>query len=281
MMYRKMELTDIPAGLSLCRSAGWNQLHRDWEIFLLLNSEGNRVCTNDQGKVVGTVTTIKYGNNFAWIGMVLVDPSHQRQGIGLKLMEEAMIILKNEDSVKLDATPAGRQVYLKLGFKDEYPLSRMLAQSVNVDQLVPPTAVQLTVDDLASVALLDDHIFGANRMAILKWMFDNASELAFKITDNNNLTGYCFGRYGYRFTHIGPVVAANLTAAKSLVSAALKRCQNKPVILDILHHDKAWSQWIKALGFSELRPFIRMYKGANRWPGCPKNQFAILGPEFG
>src|SRR5690348_15826102 len=106
MTFRKMERTDIPAGLSLCRSAGWNQLSRDWELFLSLDPEGNRVCLHDDGSVVGTVTTIRYNKHFAWIGMVLVDPAHQRKGIGLQLLEQACHILKNENCVKLDATPA-------------------------------------------------------------------------------------------------------------------------------------------------------------------------------
>ena len=35
--FRQMESADIPAGLSLCRAAGWNQLSRDWELFLRLS----------------------------------------------------------------------------------------------------------------------------------------------------------------------------------------------------------------------------------------------------
>jgi hypothetical protein len=66
-----------------------------------------------------------------------------------------------------------------------------------------------------------------------------------------------------------------------LVSAALERCGNNPVILDVPHHNESWSTWIRMLGFSELRPFIRMYRGNNDWPGLPANQYAILGPEFG
>ena len=31
---------DIPAGLSLCRTAGWNQTKEDWELFLHLSPEG-------------------------------------------------------------------------------------------------------------------------------------------------------------------------------------------------------------------------------------------------
>ncbi|HEY5747364.1 MAG TPA: GNAT family N-acetyltransferase [Chryseolinea sp.] len=276
-----MERTDIPSGLSLCRSANWNQLSRDWEIFLTLDPEGSRVCVDDDENVIGTVTTLRYSNHFAWIGMVLVDPAHQRKGIGLKLLEQALEILKNEDSVKLDATPAGRQVYVKLGFEDEYALSRMWTASLNTQYLVSSTATALEYDDLDSVGLLDQRVFGADRMRQLRWMLEGAPELAFKVGAGDQLGGYCFGRPGYRFTQIGPVVATNAEIARELVSAALMRCGNKPVILDVPYHDESWNAWVRLLGFSELRPFVRMYKGNNRWPGVAGNQYAILGPEFG
>jgi GNAT superfamily N-acetyltransferase len=276
-----MERTDIPSGLSLCRSAAWNQLLRDWEIFLALDPEGSRVCVDDDDHVVGTVTTLRYSNHFAWIGMVLVDPAHQRKGIGFKLLEQALEILKDEESVKLDATPAGRQVYVKLGFEDEYRLSRMWTASLNTQHLVTSTATALEDVDLERVALFDKTVFGADRMALLRCMLDGAPELAFKVGMGDELKGYCFGRPGYRFTQIGPVVALNADVAKALVSAALIQCGNKPVVLDVPYHDESWSAWIRLLGFSELRPFVRMYKGKNLWSGVPGNQYAILGPEFG
>ncbi|AYB34478.1 GNAT family N-acetyltransferase [Chryseolinea soli] len=281
MRFRKMERQDVPSGLALCRSATWNQLARDWEIFLTLDPEGSRVCVDDDEHVIGTVTTLRYSNHFSWIGMVLVDPAHQRKGIGLKLLEQALEILKNEDSVKLDATPAGRQVYVKLGFKDEYRLSRMSTASLNTQHLVSSTATALGNDDLDSVGLFDQKVFGADRMPLLRWMREGAPDLAFKVGNGGQLRGYCFGRPGYRFTQIGPVVATDADVARELVSAALRHCGNIPVVLDVPHHDESWSAWIQLLGFSELRPFVRMYKGNNHWPGTPRNQYAMLGPEFG
>jgi len=281
MKFRKMKSTDIPSGLSLSRSANWNQLSRDWEIFLTLDPEGSVVCVDDDEKVIGTVTTLRYSSRFAWIGMVLVDPAHQRKGIGLKLLEQALNVLKNENSVKLDATPAGRQVYVKLGFQDEYKLSRMWIDSLNTRHLASSTATALEDDDLDSVGLFDRKVFGADRMPLLRWMREGAPELAFKVVVGDQLKGYCFGRPGYRFTQVGPVVATNTEVARDLVSAALTRCGNKSVILDVPYHDESWNAWVRLLGFSELRPFVRMYKGNNHWPGVPGNQYAILGPEFG
>jgi hypothetical protein len=55
----------------------------------------------------------------------------------------------------------------------------------------------------------------------------------------------------------------------------------QPFSLDAALHDEEWLQWLASVGFIEQRPFYRMYRGANRFPGQPEKQFAILGPEFG
>ena len=108
--FREMSTADIDAGLRLCRASHWNQTARDWELFLKLSPHGCRVAVKD-GLVIGTVTTVRYEERFSWIGMVLVDPAERGQGIGSLLMSEAMDVLNDIPSIRLDATPAGHKVY--------------------------------------------------------------------------------------------------------------------------------------------------------------------------
>jgi GNAT superfamily N-acetyltransferase len=279
--FRTMRRDDIPAGLSLCRAAGWNQLARDWDLFLNVSPDDCRVAVDGSGKVVGTVTTVRYGDHFSWIGMVLVDPAIRRQGIGMKLLKESLQILKNEKTVKLDATPAGREVYLKLDFQDEYYLSRMHCPSVAT---IAPSGKQVRhskQDDLFKIFPYDHKVFGAKRDSVLGWIWKGASELSFVYERAGEIAGYCFGRHGQNHTHIGPVVAREESIAQELVAAVLKECSGKSVIIDAPHHTRAWLTWLQHNGFFEQRPFMRMFIGDNKWPGKPEQQFAILGPEFG
>ena len=272
IVYRKMTVDDIEAGLSLCRSAGWNQLKNDWQIFLQLNPDGNRVAVDESGKVIGTVTTITYEDHFSWIGMVLVDPSKKRQGIGTQLLHESLNILEKQETVKLDATAAGREVYLKLGFKDEYTLCRMMG---TISQGSQSDARPMNEKDFDSINEKDKKVFGANREDVLKKINKYYPEFSFV----KNNTAYCFGRKGYNFTQIGPIVADNMEDAKHLANAALNNISG-PVILDAMH-DSAFYHWLLSIGFTEQRKLIRMYLGKNTYAGLPGKQFAILGPEFG
>ena len=278
---RTMTLVDIHAGLSLCRQAGWNQLARDWELFLTLNPEGCRVALNETGTVVGTVTTLPYQDHFTWIGMVLVDPEHRRQGIGTQLLNEALQITGNDSTVKLDATPAGREVYLKLNFIDEYRIDRMYLNRPHANILPVTTARPARASDFPAIVKLDLDVFGADRRRVLESNFKGAPEYGFVIEAHDEVKGFCLGRPGYNFNHIGPVVAENTTEAIQLLSAALRVQEEKPVVMDILDHTSEWRSFVSSVGFVVLRPLLRMYRGSNEYAGIPKKQFAIVGPEFG
>jgi len=274
-----MKPDDIADGLKLCRKAKWNQLEADWQIFLHNSPDACMVATYKE-QIVGTVTTIRYGHSFSWIGMVLVDPDFRQQGIGQQLLQKALQLLQSEETVKLDATPQGREVYLKMNFVDEYPISRM--NMLHAEQIFHLTIARAILkDDLPLLIKFDSKIFGADRSSLLNWMREKAPGFAFLIEEGNEIKGYSMGRYGHDFIHIGPVIAENISIAKDLVYAALNKCAGSPVILDILHFEPEWIAWLKEIGFTEQRNFIRMFRGTNRFRGAPENQFAIIGPEFG
>jgi GNAT superfamily N-acetyltransferase len=281
IVFRTMQRPDIEAGLHLCRSARWNQTRRDWEMFLKLSPAGCRVAVKDEA-VIGTVTTVRYEDRFSWIGMVLVDPEERGQGIGTRLISEALDVLQDIPSIKLDATPAGCEVYRKLNFVDECRLSRMekMAPFDGLIQLDNP-ARPMTKEDLPFIAILDRQIFGADRRVILEWMFDGAPEYAWVIEREGQIAGYTFGRHGFNFEHLGPVVAHDQQTARRLVAACVGRQAGRKFILDASHYEPDWRVWLASIGFREQRPFIRMFYRDNPYPGLPAKQFGILGPEFG
>ena len=276
---RSFTPADIPAGLALCRAMQWNQLAIDWEMFLRLNPDS--CCAAFDGEaLVGTVATVSYDARFSWIGMMLVAPHMRRQGVGTMLMSNALEILQAQETVRLDATPVGREVYLKMGFVDEYPLHRMHATIAENEWLDSP-ARPMQREDLAKLRDLDFNVFGANRVQLLEWLRADAPEYAWVVDGPSGIAGYCLGRHGYSFEHLGPVIAPDLTTTQHLVSACLRHQIGKPFLVDATPHNTSWIPWLNSLGFTEQRLLMRMYRGANRYPGEPENQFSILGPEFG
>jgi ribosomal protein S18 acetylase RimI-like enzyme len=282
-----MNENDIGAGLSLCRHAGWNQVARDWELFLRLGANGCWVALAEAEsfsgeRIIGTVATIRYEQAFSWIGMVLVDPAFRGQGVGTQLLKKALQVPDPEKTMKLDATPAGRAVYLKLGFIDEYPLSRLVCKKIEpVGERKPSSVKPMQRDEMERIALFDRAVFGGSRGPLLDGLYEGAPQYAFRAEGPDEILGYCLGREGHHFTQIGPVIARNITTARELVAAALQQCNGRSVVLDVPEENTEWIEWLISLGFTLQRSFVRMYKGANAYPGITGFQFAITGPEFG
>jgi GNAT superfamily N-acetyltransferase len=281
VVIRPMTAADIVDGLRLCRASGWNQTARDWEQFLALEPRGARVAEIG-GRVAGTVATVRYSDRFGWIGMVLVDPDRRGRGIGTRLLDEGVALLADMPLARLDATPAGYGLYLKRGFTEEYRLRRL--QAVVPPAITKPrlsSARPMLAGDLPEVLALDEEVFGADRSAMLRWLWRGAPEYAWLARQSGRLQGYAFGRHGFAFEHLGPVIAIDDQAALQLVSACLGARVATAFVIDATLHSASWLQNLEELGFREQRPLIRMSRGHGRIPGDPSRQFAILGPEFG
>jgi len=271
---------DIPGGLRLCRLARWNQLEADWREMLSLSPQGGRVAIV-QGKIVGSVVTLNYDNRFAWVGMLLVDPDARGLGIGSELFRTSLEVFPGLDPIRLDATPQGRPVYQRFGFVDEYELVRMQRETLPPLEMLQDRDLQRMPSEVpAEVLDWDQEVFGADRAGVLQWAKSSAPEYAWTVRQEGSLEGYCFGRHGNNFEHVGPIVTRRFEVARQLLLACLGQYPEKRFILDVPLQREEWRSWLFQLGFSDQRPFTRMFKGENRYPGNPGQLWAILGPEF-
>lgn len=179
---RKMELSHMDSIMKLKDAEGWNQLEKDWALLINYKESINLVAVLDD-RIVGTVTAINYANTVAWIGMMLVDRDYRGRGISKLLLNDVIDKLKRCESIKLDATPAGRPVYLKIGFIDEYTLHRMTNPSVSKISLSdnPIETEKIKPANIPEVAEFDEIIFGADRTELIKGMYEGYPELAWLI----------------------------------------------------------------------------------------------------
>lgn len=278
---REMLISDMPELMRLKNDEGWNQTEQDWHVLITYKNSINLVAEIDD-KIIGTICAINYSNKIAWIGMMLVDKNYRRLGISKTLLSSAIEKLKDCKSVKLDATPVGRYVYEKIGFKDEYDINRLTNLSVKyINNEKSIKTVRITTSDLDEIAILDEKIFGANRFEILKYLFKNSPELAWTIKKKSKIVGFCFGRKGSKFTQIGPVYSSFDEEVKSLITSSANQLIGKPVVVDLLSDKDSIDLWLSENGFEKQRAFKRMYLNINPHPGVVENQYFISGPELG
>jgi GNAT superfamily N-acetyltransferase len=270
---------EIPDGLRLCRASGWNQQEQDWRLLLRLASGRFRVAIAD-GRVVATGGAALYGTQLAWICMILVDPDARGRGIGTRIFEEVLGLLDDIDVVGLDATPAGRSVYSKFGFREVEGLVRMAVRVTDSARTDVKGARKLTAAELGAICALDSEAFGADRGTLLAWALEQAPEYAWSLSEGGRLEAYCFGRRGHHSDHVGPVVAPSTEAALTLVSACLAHTTAECVIIDVPEGRNDWVAGLRHMSFEAQRPLTRMYR-ERAVLGRPELRFAIAGPELG
>ena len=280
-----MTEADLDGGLRLSRASGWNQTLGDWRTLLSLGPGLFRVAVRGSD-VVASGGAVCHGEDLAWICMILVRPDERGHGLGTRIFDEvleraqARVTAGRLRVIGLDATPAGRILYLKRGFVDGPSLVRLRRAPGTTSTTGGGKPVALTASDLEAVLVHDRSVFGADRGPVLRELAHSAPELARVVRDGDRVRGYCFGRHGEQADQLGPVVADDEALARELVLSALGVPRQRPLILDA----RALPRWLAALaelGFREERPLTRMYLGDARPTALPEHELGILGPEFG
>ncbi|MGH9432812.1 MAG: GNAT family N-acetyltransferase [Terriglobia bacterium] len=279
-----MAQRDIAAGMRLVKAAGWNQTEADWNRFLKAGSESCFVAESD-GEIWGTVATIVYENQLAWIGMVLVSPEHRGKGTGTLLMKRALEHLDSNGAltVKLDATPQGAPLYKRLGFTPEYEIERWVLEGSQRQWHAEPSFVRPEEGghDLEEIVKLDREAFGAGRGDLLRSLHRDAPELTAAVQTRATLAGYTLGRHGLHADHLGPWMARDQLAASKLLERFVRRSTARRIVVDCIESNLLARSLLQSSGFEYSRRLTRMVRGTNRQPGPSEILCAILGPEFG
>lgn len=290
---RTMTPADVAFGMRVKEQAGWNQTESDWRHLIEYEPEGVFVAEHAaSGRPVGTATTIRYGERFGWIGMILVDTRFRRRGIGTRLVNRCIEYLRDRgvETVKLDATPAGREVYLQLGFRDEWKLARFEGAAREADgslcPVEPGRGIQpMRQSDLGEVAAYDAPRFGADRSRVLAGYLAGWPETCHVLRRAGGVSGFVTARRGARAHQIGPCVASepgdNLALLRASLHTLAAARPGARVLMDVVTENDWARELAESVGLTQERPFTRMALGPNRYPGDFRATFLVACPELG
>ncbi len=281
---RPMTEEDLAAADELRQLAGWNQTSEDWRRLLWLEPHGCFVAACESG-VIGTVTTTTYGQTLAWIGMMLVHADFRGQGFGTRLIQRALEYLQTRGvrCVRLDATPAGRPVYQKLGFLSEGTLTRC-QRPAKGESVFPETAFtearNLSGEDWTRVDEIDTAAFGLPRPRLIRSLAHH-SRSALVWPNQGRVLGWGMLRPGANADYFGPAACSSTEGLLSLSRGLLHAAGNRPVIWDIPDQNEAAKSTAERFGFAAVRPLTRMRFGPDLVMSDPGSQFAIADPAVG
>ncbi len=281
---RTLDAHDLPDAVALSRAASWNQNEADWRMMLELG-RGWGIRPGDGEALAASIVILPYGDAFAWVSMVLVLPEFRGRGYAQRLLRHALEDLARSGSGGvLDATPAGRSVYVREGFVDSWGFRRYRGESLpktTADGVPGHTAVRpLDERDWQAIAALDRTAFGGDRTALLRRLATRLPPAAHVVEHDGRPAGFVLGRDGHDATQIGPLVCENAAAVPLLLDAALSSISG-PVYVDALDRHRPLLDALAERGFVEQRPFTRMLHALERAPGDDRRVFLVAGPELG
>lgn len=270
---RLLTPSDIPACMRLKDAAGWNQTEADWRNLLALAPDGCFGIDCD-GELRATTTAVCFGQELAWVGMVLTDARYRRRGLARRLMEHAIRSLRSHSVawIKLDGTELGVPLYESLGFREEGRIERWIRPKG------PAPGGNSSAGGFAPDADLDREAFGADRSRLLNVLagIESASIAGM---------GFAMGRSGSIAAYFGPCVARSASAARDLAAWFLHRHAHEDIYWDILTVNTNAVEIAREFGFEHGRELVRMVLSDARNLPPLRNRdplvFATAGFEFG
>jgi ribosomal protein S18 acetylase RimI-like enzyme len=271
----------LDGALALSAEAGWNQVAADWRLML---GFGRGWGFSVDGRLVATAMTLPYGGRFAWICMVLVAADWRRKGLATRLLRRCLDHLREAGlTAGLDATPAGRTVYLGLGFRDTWGMQRLVFEAARLAPPAPSPGVTLRPiagADLPALAAWDAAVFGAERREVLRHLAGRLPAAAWLAESGGRIVGYVLGRDGRRATQLGPLAADSQAIALALLARGAAAVGGR-LYLDLADRQAGLRRWLDAGGASAERPLMRMVHEKSAAFDDAARLFAVAGPELG
>ena len=266
---RALRLSDLAAAVELSSLAGWNQTAEDWGMLLDLAPAGCFAIEAD-GQLVSTATVVSYGKQLAWIGMVLTKPKFRGRGFARRLLGHALDYANSLgiETVKLDATDQGDQLYESFGFRAEQSVERWVRPGVSTC----PAPRNSSSPEPHSYEL-DFSAVCADRTAMLE-------QLARRSDLHVRPGVFLFARSGRTTAHIGPCLAPDPSGARAVIEECIHDSPRAGWSWDLFPANRNAVALASDLGFTRQRQLTRMTVG-KPLRGREELIYAIAGFELG
>ncbi|EPC03422.1 hypothetical protein L861_17950 [Litchfieldella anticariensis FP35 = DSM 16096] len=275
--YRHMLESDYPAAYQLSQAVRWPHRLEDWQF---LHRVGSGFVAERNGQPIGTALCWCHGDDYGSLGMVIVSPEAQGNGIGGELMNRLLEEL-GERNILLCATPAGQPLYERLGFKAIGRIHQHQGTIAPPEVIAPPEGEDIRPienNDGPRLAELAAHACGMPRAALLDSLL-NVSE-GIVLDNDGELTGFALMRRFGRGYVIGPVVALDVDRAKAMTSYLIGLCVDSFVRIDVPDSSEL-SPWLNEIGLVQVDTPVVMVRGAPPHADPSMRQFAVSGQAIG
>lgn len=275
---RTMTRQEVNIAIDWAAEEGWNPGLYDADCFYAADPNGFLVGLLDN-EPIATISAVKYGNSFGFLGFYMVKPGYRGNGYGMKIWNAGLKLLSGR-VIGLDGVVAQQDNYKKSGFTLAY--SNVRYQGIGgghypADAGIVPLST-LTFDDMCAY---DACFFPDKRREFLSCWIDQPQSTALAILRDNKLAGYGVVRICRSGYKIGPLFADSPEYAE-LLFLALKShvSEGVPIFLDIPAVNTAAVDLVNRHNMIVSFETARMYSG--QCPDLPVERiFGVTTFELG
>ncbi|MEV5686190.1 GNAT family N-acetyltransferase [Streptomyces sp. NPDC052164] len=239
---------------------GWNPGLADTRPFFATDPCGFLIGRLD-GEPVSSVSVVRYGDGFGFLGFYLTRPPLRGRGYGIQIWRAGMARLSGR-TVGLDGVPAQQDNYRRSGFRSCWSNARYEGKP-DTGIAAPPgiTLVDARTLPFGRIAAYDRQFFPAARDSFLAPWITTAGHAAVAAVRDGELQGLGVLRACRAASRIGPLYAASPEVAAALVSALAATAPDTPVAIDVPDINPSAVRLAEQLGLTPSFDTARMYTG--------------------
>lgn len=255
-----MTRLDLDDAVEWAAREGWNPGLHDGDCFYQADAQGFFMGWLG-GEAIASISAVKYGESFGFIGFYIVKPDFRGQGYGMQLWQAAMASL-GDRTIGLDGVLAQQENYQKSGFQLAYRNVRYEGVGTGTTVTIPRSCVPLSALTLEAVMAYDRPFFPADRTPFLTAWLTNPQHYVVGYLSSAGLTGYgvirpC--RNGYK---IGPLFADTPGIAQDLLVALVDRVPaHVTFYLDVPEVNQEAIALAESYQMGRVFETARMYRG--------------------
>ena len=275
---RTMTRGEVDTAVEWAAAEGWNPGLNDAECYFEADPAGFFIGLLD-GAPIATLSAVRYGESFGFMGFYIVRPDCRGRGYGMKIWKAGLEYLEGR-IIGLDGVVDQQDNYRKSGFSLAHRNVRYEGAGGG-HALEGADVIELASLPFETVAAYDARFFPEDRTRFLEAWVKQPGSHALGIRRDGGLKGYgvmrpC--RSGYK---IGPLLADGPAPAEVLFRALKSRVgPSNPVFLDTPEVNRAAVDMARRHSMEVVFETARMYTGEA--PDLPLDRvFGVTSFEVG
>lgn len=274
---RRLSRGELAIAVDWAAEEGWNPGLHDAETFYSADPGGFFALEAD-GRVIGTVSVVRYGEEFAFGGLYILRPDLRGRGIGYALQQEFTLPFAGGRNLGIDGVFEMQPRYARAGFLFSHRNLRFEGTGGGTE---PGGVTPLDDVPIDAVVNYDRPFFPGPRERFLKGFLAQSDSVGFACTGpGGEVTGYGFARPCRVGFKVGPLFADTQEIAGDLFSALLAAVPGELVYLDVPESNRLALDLVERHHMVPVFGTARMY--SRRVPDLPLDRtYGITTFELG